>query len=133
MIAIVVAAFTAVGLLLAVLHGIEAAHLRLGALDSPEAAPLLRRLDGHARRLGADAAAAHWQMMGVLEAADGMLLLIAAAAGGEMSPGRGLTRLAGAPGDPTRADDQREPTVKAGVSPSFSPFPSPASSDVVPI
>jgi len=52
--------FTAMGLLLAVLHGIEAAfwaaaYLWLGALDSPGAA-ILYSVD-HARRIGGDAAA----------------------------------------------------------------------------
>ena len=78
-IAIVVAAFTAMGLLLAVLHGIEAAfwaaaYLWLGALDSPGAA-ILYSIDSMATR-GASGLMLqpHWQMMGALEAADGMLL-----------------------------------------------------------
>ncbi len=79
LIAIVVAAFTTMGLLLAVLHGIEAAfwaaaYLWLGALDSPGAA-ILYSVDSMATR-GASGLMlqAHWQMMGALEAADGMLL-----------------------------------------------------------
>ena len=58
------ARFTAVGLLLAVLHGIEAAfwaaaYVWLGALDSPEAAILYSvERDGHPRRFGAYAATA---------------------------------------------------------------------------
>src|SRR5271154_5662787 len=79
LIAIVIAAFTAMGLLLAVLHGIEAAfwaaaYLRLGALDSPGAA-ILYSVDSMATR-GASGLMLqpHWQMMGALEAADGMLL-----------------------------------------------------------
>ena len=78
-IAIVVAAFTAMGLLLAALHGIEAAfwaaaYLWLGALDSPGAA-ILYSVDSMATR-GASGLMLqpHWQMMGALEAADGMLL-----------------------------------------------------------
>jgi hypothetical protein len=78
-IAIVVAAFTAMGLLLAVLHGTEAAfwaaaYLWLGALDSPGAA-ILYSVDSMATR-GASGVMLqpHWQMMGALEAADGMLL-----------------------------------------------------------
>ena len=75
-IAIVIAAFTAMGLLLAVLHGIEAAfwaavYLWLGALDSPGAA-ILYSVDAMATR-GASGLMLqpHWQMMGALEAADG--------------------------------------------------------------
>ena len=78
-IAIVVAAFTAMGLLLAVLHGIEAAfwaaaYLWLGALDSPGAA-ILYSVDSMATR-GASTSMLrpHWQIMGALKAADGMLL-----------------------------------------------------------
>ena len=78
-IATVVAAFTAMGLLLALLHGIEAAiwavaYLWLGALDSPGAA-ILYSVDSMTTR-GASGVMlqTHWQMMGALEAADGMLL-----------------------------------------------------------
>lgn len=78
-IAIVIAVFTAMGLLLAVLHGIEAAfwaaaYLWLGALDSPGAA-ILYSVDSMATR-GASGVLLqpHWQMMAALEAADGMLL-----------------------------------------------------------
>jgi len=78
-IATVVAAFTAMGLLLALLHGIEAAiwaaaYLWLGAIESPGAA-ILYSIDAMATR-GASGLMlqAHWQMMGALEAADGMLL-----------------------------------------------------------
>ena len=77
--AIVIGAITTVGLLLAVLHGIEAAlwaaaYLWLGALGSPETA-ILYSVDSMATR-GASAIMLqpHWQMMGALEAADGMLL-----------------------------------------------------------
>ena len=76
---IVIAAFTAMGLLLAMLHGIEAAfwaaaYLWLGALDSPGAA-ILYSVDTMATR-GASGLMLqpHWQMMSALEAADGMLL-----------------------------------------------------------
>ena len=78
-IAIVIAAFTAMGLLLALLHGIEAAfwaaaYLWVGALDSPGAA-ILYSVDSMATR-GASGVMLqpHWQMMGALEAADGVLL-----------------------------------------------------------
>ena len=78
-IAIVVTTFTAMGLLLAVLHGIEAAiwaaaYLWLGALDSPASA-IIYSVDSMATR-GASRVIlkAHWQMMGALEAGDGMLL-----------------------------------------------------------
>jgi hypothetical protein len=77
--AIVVCAFTAMGLLLAMLHGIEAAiwaaaYLWLGALNSPGAA-ILYSVDSMATR-GASGVTLqpHWRMMGALEAADGMLL-----------------------------------------------------------
>ena len=69
----------AVGLLLAVLHGIEAAiwaaaYVWLGALDSLQDA-ILYSLDSMTTR-GASGLMLepHWQMMGALEAADGMLL-----------------------------------------------------------
>ena len=63
---IVIGVIGAVGLLLAVLHGIEAAiwaaaYLWLGALNSPIDATLysiFHQLDDHARRLGANAATA---------------------------------------------------------------------------
>jgi hypothetical protein len=78
-VAIVVAAFTAMGLLLAMLHGIEAAiwaaaYLWLGAISSPGAA-IYYSVDAIATR-GASGVMLqpHWQMMGALEAADGMLL-----------------------------------------------------------
>ena len=69
----------AVGLLLAVLHGAEAtiwaaAYVWLGALDSPRDA-ILYSLDSMTTR-GASGLMLepHWQMMGALEAANGMLL-----------------------------------------------------------
>ena len=68
-----------VGLLLAVLHGIEAAiwagaYVWLGAVDSPKDA-ILYSVDSMATR-GASGLTLerHWQMMGALEAAGGMLL-----------------------------------------------------------
>ena len=77
--AIVVAAITTTGLLLAALHGLEAAfwaaaYVWLGALGSPEAA-ILYSVDAMATR-GASGLTLqpHWQMMGALEAANGMLL-----------------------------------------------------------
>jgi hypothetical protein len=77
--AIVIGAITAMGLLLAALHGIEAAfwaaaYLWLGALVSPEAA-ILYSVDTMATR-GASGLTLqpHWQTMGALEAANAMLL-----------------------------------------------------------
>ena len=77
--AIVVSAICVMGLLLAVLHGIEAAlwavaYVWLGALDLPETA-ILYSVDTMATR-GASGLMLqpHWQLMGALEAADGMLL-----------------------------------------------------------
>ena len=61
---IVIGGVGAVGLLLAALHGIEAAiwaaaYVWLGALDSPQRRdPLFPQLDDHARRFGADAGTA---------------------------------------------------------------------------
>ena len=76
---IVIGLVGAVGLLLAVLHGIEAtiwaaAYLWLGALDSPIDA-MLYSVDSMSTR-GASGLTLqrHWQMMGALEACDGMLL-----------------------------------------------------------
>jgi hypothetical protein len=77
--AVVIGTITAMGLLLAVLHMIEAAfwaaaYLWLGAIGSPEAA-ILYSVDTIATR-GASGLAlqSRWQMMGALEAADGVLL-----------------------------------------------------------
>jgi hypothetical protein len=76
---IVIGAITVMGLLLAALHGIEAAlwaaaYLWLGALGSPETA-ILYSVDTMATR-GASGLVLqpHWQMIGALESADGMLL-----------------------------------------------------------
>ena len=76
---IVIGLVGAVGLLLAVLHGIEAtiwaaAYLWLGALGSPVDA-MLYSVDSMTTR-GASGLTLqrHWQMMGALEAAGGMLL-----------------------------------------------------------
>jgi hypothetical protein len=76
---IVIGMVGAVGLLLAVLHGIEAtiwatAYVWLGALDSPKDA-ILYSVDSMTTR-GASGLMLqqHWRMMGALEAADGMLL-----------------------------------------------------------
>jgi hypothetical protein len=75
--AIVIGTMTALGLLLAASHGIEAAiwaaaYLWLGALGAPEAA-VLSSIDSMATR-GASGITVqpHCQMMGALEAADGM-------------------------------------------------------------
>jgi hypothetical protein len=69
----------AVGLLLAVLHGVEAAlwaaaYWWLGALNSPTDA-ILYSVDSMSTR-GASGLTLehHWQLMGALEAMDGMLL-----------------------------------------------------------
>ena len=77
--AIVIATIGAVGLLLAAVHGIEAAlwavaYLWVGALDSPEDA-IFYSFDSMST-LGASGLTLqqHWRMMGALEAADGMLL-----------------------------------------------------------
>jgi hypothetical protein len=76
---IVIGGVGAVGLLLAVLHGIEAmiwaaAYVWLGALPSPNAA-ILYSLDSMTTR-GASGLRLepHWRIMGALEAANGMLL-----------------------------------------------------------
>jgi hypothetical protein len=76
---IVIGVIGAVGPLLAALHGIEAtiwaaAYLWLGALDSPVDA-MLYSVDSMTTR-GASGLMLrrHWQMMGALEAADGMLM-----------------------------------------------------------
>jgi hypothetical protein len=77
--AIVIGLIAAVGLLLAALHGIEAAlwaaaYWWLGALNSPAEA-LLYSVDSISTR-GASGLVLerHWLMMGALEAMDGMLL-----------------------------------------------------------
>ena len=77
--AIVIGTITTMGLLLAALHVIEAAfwaaaYLWLGAFGSLEAA-ILYSVDSIATR-GASGLMlqSHWQMMGALEAADGVLL-----------------------------------------------------------
>jgi hypothetical protein len=79
LIVILVCIIGAIGLALAVLHGLEcavwaAAYLWLGALDSPLDA-LLFSVDSMTTR-GASGLTLqrHWQMMGALEAVDGMLL-----------------------------------------------------------
>ena len=76
---IVIGMVGVVGLLLAVLHGIEAAiwaaaYIWLGALDSPKDA-ILYSVDSMTTR-GASGLMLqqHWRMMGALEAAAGMLL-----------------------------------------------------------
>jgi hypothetical protein len=76
---IVIGLVASTGLLLAILHGIEAtiwaaAYLWLGALDSPLNA-ILYSVDSMATR-GASGLVlqSHWRMMGALEAVDGMLL-----------------------------------------------------------
>ena len=79
LIAIQICVIGVIGLLLAVLHGIEcgiwaAAYLWLGALDSPTEA-WLYSVDSMTTR-GGSGLTLHppWQMMGALEAVDGMLL-----------------------------------------------------------
>jgi len=85
LIVILICLTAVIGLLLAALHGIEsgiwaAAYLWLGALDSPIDA-LLFSLDSMSTR-GASGLTLHrpWQMMGALEAVDGMLLFGVSAA-----------------------------------------------------
>jgi hypothetical protein len=75
----VIGGVAAVGMLLAVLHGIEAgiwaaAYVWLGALASPDVA-ILYSLDSMTTR-GASGLMLepHWQILGALEAANGMLL-----------------------------------------------------------
>ena len=73
---IVIGLVAAAGLLLTVLHGIEAAiwaaaYLWLGALDSPLDA-ILYSVDS--RGASGLTLQGHWRMMGALEAVDGMLL-----------------------------------------------------------
>jgi hypothetical protein len=69
----------AVGLSLSVLHGMEfaicaAAYLRVGALDTPMKA-MFYSIDSMTTRGGAELVLPpHWQMMGALEAANGMIL-----------------------------------------------------------
>jgi hypothetical protein len=77
--AILIGLIGTVGLILAVLHGIEAglwaaAYWRLGAIVSPEEA-MLYSIDSITTR-GASGLTlpAHWRTMGALEAVDGMLL-----------------------------------------------------------
>ena len=78
-IAILICVIGVIGLLLAVLHGIEcgiwaAAYLWLGALDSPMDA-LLYSLDSMSTRGASGLTLLRpWRMMGALEAVDGMLL-----------------------------------------------------------
>jgi hypothetical protein len=76
---VLVAIVAAAGVLLAVLHGIEAgiwaaAYVWLGAIASPADA-ILYSVDSMSTR-GASGLTleAHWRMMGALEAVDGMLL-----------------------------------------------------------
>jgi hypothetical protein len=79
LIAAMIGRVVVIGLLLAVLHGIEcgiwaAAYLWLGALDSPLDA-LLFSIDSMSTR-GASGLTLqrHWQLVGALEAVNGMLL-----------------------------------------------------------
>ena len=78
LIAILICVIGVVVLLLAVLHGIEcgmwaAAYLWLGALDSPMDA-LVFSVDSMSTLGGSLALQRPWQMMGALEAFDGLLL-----------------------------------------------------------
>jgi hypothetical protein len=78
MIPIVIGVVGAVGLLLAILHGIEAAiwaaaYLWLGALDAPKEV-ILYSVDSMTTRAASGLMLEqHWRMMGALEAAAGML------------------------------------------------------------
>jgi len=85
LIAILICTIVLIGLLLAALHGIECgiwavAYLWLGALESPIDA-LLYSVDSMSTR-GASGLKLqqHWQMMGALEAVNGMLLFGVSAA-----------------------------------------------------
>ena|SRR5215831_18978755 len=85
LLAILIFIIVVIGLLLAVLHGIEcgiwaAAYFWLGALDSPIDA-LLFSVDSMSTR-GASGLTLqrHWRLMGALEAVDGMLLFGVSAA-----------------------------------------------------
>ena len=78
-ISIVIGMVGVVGLLLAVLHGIEAAiwaaaYVWLGALDSPKDAILYSVDSITTRGTSGLMLQQHWRMMGALEAAAGMLL-----------------------------------------------------------
>jgi hypothetical protein len=77
--AILIGLIGTAGLLLAVLHGIEAglwaaAYWRLGAFVSPEAATLYSIDSITTRGASGLMLPAHWRMLGALEAVDGMLL-----------------------------------------------------------
>jgi hypothetical protein len=79
MIPIVIGLVAATGLLLAILHGIEAAiwaagYLWLGALGSPLDAILYSVDSMSTRGESGLTLQGHWRMMGALEAVDGMLL-----------------------------------------------------------
>jgi hypothetical protein len=79
LLAVMIGLIGVLGLLLAVLHGIEAAIWAvafwwLGALNSPADA-ILYSVDSLSTRGGSGLMLErHWQMMGALEATDGMLL-----------------------------------------------------------
>ena len=79
LIPILICIIVVIGLLLAMLHGIEcgiwaAAYVWLGALDSPVDA-LLFSVDSMSTRGSSGLTLQrHWQMMGALEAVNGMLL-----------------------------------------------------------
>jgi hypothetical protein len=78
LIAILIVVITVIGLLLAALHAIECgvwavAYLWLGALDSPLDA-LLYSIDSMSTRGASGLTLRHWQILGALEAVDGMLL-----------------------------------------------------------
>ena len=99
-VATLIGTIAAIGLLLAALHGIEAAlwaaaYVWLGALGSPEDA-ILYSLDSITTR-GASGVVLqeHWRRMGALEAADGMLLFGISTAFIVAVMQRGLTRLDG--------------------------------------
>ena len=99
-VAILIGTIVTIGLLLAVLHGIEAAlwaaaYVWLGALGSPEDA-ILYSLDSITTR-GASGVVLqqHWRRTGALEAADGMLLFGISAAFIVAVMQRGLTDLYG--------------------------------------
>jgi hypothetical protein len=76
---ILISVIGTVGLLLAVLHGVEAgfwaaAYWWVGALPSPEQAVLYSVDSITTRGASGLALSQHWRIMGALEAVDGMLL-----------------------------------------------------------
>ena len=85
LVAILICTNVVIGLVFAVLHGTEcgmwaAAYLWLGALDSPTDALLFSVNSMSTRGASGLTLRRHWQMMGALEAVDGILLFGVSAA-----------------------------------------------------